>query len=640
MANSLVGGAVVWTFEADTQKFIRATSKVRSEAGRLASDVDKKTSRTSEMFNRAGEGLTRMSESAGRAVNRYSKILGVATIAAATFAIKSASDYEQSRIAFDTMLGSAEAGAKMLKNISKFARRTPFELPEVVTGAKQLLAYNIAGEKVLPTLEALGNISAGVGKDKLPNLILAFGQVKAATRLTGMELRQFTEAGVPLIKMLADQLGKTEAQIKDMVSEGEIGFPEVEKAIFGMSKEGGKFFKLMDKQSKTFGGVVSNIKDNIGRLARSIVGISEEGEIRKGSIFARLAEAGQKLLTWIEANSDNITKKTQEIVDNMMIMGEKFAKDFKDRMQSDGFATALTGSLIALVNKIDWMSIAANAVKLAVAITPLIIIGFGKGLLQAAMENPLNFITMFALLGFMPAVVTGALATVLGGIPIVGPIVKWGIMAFGSAARLLLSPIRGLFLSMGNAALSALAPVIAKAGAKFLALKAIIMSPIVMPAIVVAAALASLALVVKAIQTVKQAINDVNNAARAAENLAPEARMRELQAQATAARKRGDTKEVQRIANALSALGGNAQGTDFWKGGPTWVGEKGPEIVNLPRGSQVIPNHKTDDYMSGESGVVNHIGNINISSEVDGKRWLERLTRDSEVISKGLVLGV
>lgn len=225
---------------------------------------------------------------------------------AGKFAIQSASDFEQNRIAFETMLGSADKAKKLLKDVSDFAAKTPFELPEVVTGAKQLLAYNIEAEKLIPTFNALGNIAAGVGKDKLPQLILAFGQVRAAGKLTGNELRQFTEAGVPLLDELGKKFGKTAGEVKIMVEEGKVGFSDVEAALFGMSQEGGKFFNLMQRQSLTFGGVMSNLSDNFGKLAREIIGINDVGDIRQGSIFYYLSQGAQRFLTWLDANKDGI----------------------------------------------------------------------------------------------------------------------------------------------------------------------------------------------------------------------------------------------------------------------------------------------------------------------------------------------
>lgn len=233
--------------------------------------------------------------------------LGVATAAAVTFGVKSASELQQARIAFETMLGSADEARKMMKRLSDFAVKTPFALPEVVDGAKSLLAYGIAADKILPTFKALGNIAAGVGKDKLPQLTLAFGQVRAAGKLTGMELRQFTEAGVPLLEILGKQAGKTAGQIKEDMENGAApSFKEVEKAIFGMSEKGGKFFNLLEKQSKTLGGTLSNLKDVAIRTLSELVGVSVTGEIRNGSIFDILQKGAQGLLDFLTKNQDAI----------------------------------------------------------------------------------------------------------------------------------------------------------------------------------------------------------------------------------------------------------------------------------------------------------------------------------------------
>jgi tape measure domain-containing protein len=110
-------------------------------------------------------------------------------------------------------------------------------------------------------LRSLGDIASGVGMDKLPNLILAFGQVRAATKLTGMELRQFTEAGVPLLEELSNVMGQPVSAIQDMISEGEVGFPIVQQALQNLTGEGGRFNDLMEKQAQSLGGMWSNLQD-------------------------------------------------------------------------------------------------------------------------------------------------------------------------------------------------------------------------------------------------------------------------------------------------------------------------------------------------------------------------------------------
>lgn len=241
--------------------------------------------------------------------------LAAAATAAITFGIKSASNLQQARVAFDTMLGSADAARKMMKRLSDFAVKTPFDLPQVVDGAKSLLAYGISAEKIIPTFKSLGSIAAGVGKDKLPQLTLAFGQVRAAGKLTGMELRQFTEAGVPLLEVLAKQSGKTAAEVKEAMENGAApSFKEVEKAIFSMSQKGGKFYNLLEKQSKTLSGTFSNLKDVAVRSLSSLVGVSVEGEVRKGSIFYYLQVGAKNLLDYLTKNQGSFTKAGDAII--------------------------------------------------------------------------------------------------------------------------------------------------------------------------------------------------------------------------------------------------------------------------------------------------------------------------------------
>lgn len=185
-------------------------------------------------------------------------------------AVEAGANFEQTQISFETMLGSASKAQKLLNDLAQFAERTPFELPQVEAASKQLLAYGVAAEDLLPTLKMLGDISSGVGMDKLPNLILALGQVKAATHLTGMELRQFTEAGVPLLDALSQTMHKSVAEIQDMVSAGEVGFPDVQAALASLTGEGGRFQDLMQKQSASLAGLWSNFHDQISLTARAI----------------------------------------------------------------------------------------------------------------------------------------------------------------------------------------------------------------------------------------------------------------------------------------------------------------------------------------------------------------------------------
>jgi tape measure domain-containing protein len=199
---------------------------------------------------------------------------------------KLASDLAQARVAFETMLGSAVQADELIRAVVKKAANTPFQQSELIDYTKRLLAMGIESRKVIQTMDALGNIAAGVGKEKLPQLVLAFGQVNTKTKLAGGEIKQFSEAGVPLIDVLAKQFGVTGREILKMSEAGTIGFKDVERAIFSMSEEGGKFAGLMAKQAQTTEGLMSTLKDNVNIVLTAFgEGLNESlNEILKSSI--------------------------------------------------------------------------------------------------------------------------------------------------------------------------------------------------------------------------------------------------------------------------------------------------------------------------------------------------------------------
>lgn len=240
-------------FGATGDSSLQIVIRARDEASKAIQSVETRL----ESFRRRNQAAISASRTFALGLVGATAAIGGFGIAA----LRAATNMEQTQIAFETMLGSAEKADEFIREMVHFAKTTPFELTGLENAAKRLLAYGFAQEEVLPNLKALGDIASGVGTEKLPNLILAFGQVKAATRLTGMELRQFSEAGVPLLGELAKQMDITEGEVQEMVSAGEVGFEQVRQAIVGMTEEGGRFNNLMDKQSKSLGGMISNLKD-------------------------------------------------------------------------------------------------------------------------------------------------------------------------------------------------------------------------------------------------------------------------------------------------------------------------------------------------------------------------------------------
>lgn len=204
-------------------------------------------------------------------------------------------EFQQLEVAFATLLQSKEKADALMSQMVELAAKTPLDLQGVASGARQLLAYGFAAADVTNTLTRLGNVAAGLGLN-LQDLTWLYGTTAVQGRLYTRDVMQFQSRGIDLAGELATQLGKTRAEISQMVTEGKIGFPEVQKAIESMTNEGGKFHNLMQEQSKTITGLISNLGDALDMMFNDL-GKSQEGVITgvlKGTIS--LVENYQKVL--------------------------------------------------------------------------------------------------------------------------------------------------------------------------------------------------------------------------------------------------------------------------------------------------------------------------------------------------------
>lgn len=195
--------------------------------------------------------------------------IGAAIGLVGTIALKTAGQFQQWNIAFSTMLGSADKADVLLRQIRDFASKTPFQLDEVVEGSKRLLAFGITAQNVIPTLKVLGDVASGLGVP-VDRLVTAFGQVRAAGRLMGQEVLQFTNAGVPILELLAQRFNVTTGAVKKMVEEGKVGFEDVRAVLFAATEEGGRFHNMMASQAKTLLGRWNELSDSVTKLANAI----------------------------------------------------------------------------------------------------------------------------------------------------------------------------------------------------------------------------------------------------------------------------------------------------------------------------------------------------------------------------------
>lgn len=207
-------------------------------------------------------------------------------------------EYEQAQIAFETMLGSKDKADNLMGKIAELAAKTPFSQREVVEGTKKLLAYQESVDTVIDTMRRLGDIAAGLSVP-IDRLIVVYGQVKAKGRLMGDDLRQFTEAGIPIIHELAKVFGIADKEVVKLVSDGKVGFEQVRKVISNLTNEGGMFYNLMEKQSQSLTGKVSNMRDAWDRLLIKL----GEGKIWK-DVIGFLTKTIDKLREFIEGTEE------------------------------------------------------------------------------------------------------------------------------------------------------------------------------------------------------------------------------------------------------------------------------------------------------------------------------------------------
>lgn len=196
-------------------------------------------------------------------------------------------EFELQQKSLQVLLQNKDEANKLWQQTVNLAVKSPFRVGELVSYTRQLAAYRIETGKLFDTTKRLADVSAGLGVD-MSRLILAYGQVRAANYLRGTELRQFTEAGIPMLDELAKRFTELEGRVVsagdvfERISKRMVSFKDVEAVFRSMTDAGGTFYKMQEKQSETLKGMISNLHDTIDLMMNDI-GASQEG-ILKGSV--------------------------------------------------------------------------------------------------------------------------------------------------------------------------------------------------------------------------------------------------------------------------------------------------------------------------------------------------------------------
>jgi tape measure domain-containing protein len=175
---------------------------------------------------------------------------------------------EDTTTSFEVMLGSADAANAMLANLIKFSDETPFEDMQITDAAKMLLNFGIAADDIMPTIKMLGDVSGG-NAEKFSRLNRTFGQISSVGKLMGQDLIELINSGFNPLQEISKTTGKSMGQLKDDMSKGLITFDMVRNAFMSATGEGGKFYKMMEKQSETWHGLMSTFSGALNSIKRS-----------------------------------------------------------------------------------------------------------------------------------------------------------------------------------------------------------------------------------------------------------------------------------------------------------------------------------------------------------------------------------
>lgn len=553
--------------------------------------------RASAALVKFGSNVDTMGDKVATSLKRAAVAFVTASTAATAFALKSAVDFEQTRIGLENMLGSADRARKLLGDISKFAAETPFEFPELAQATRQLVAFGFSADDAFSTMKQLGDVSAAVGAP-INDLAYLMGTLRAQGRAFTIDIRQFAMRGIPIYEYLGKVLGKNTQQITEMIEAGKIGFPEVQKAFQAMTAEGGAFHGTMAKQSKSLAGLWSTLKDNIGQTAREMIGITTTGDVKAGSLFDKLRVGAAELNTSLPELSRRFQETAMQIGDYLAPKVSALVNTIKENIGSFQELGRILGVVL-----VGGIGLAVDALNLFINIAVPIF----------------NFLRDNT---YIVAVLAGAFVGL-----------KTALM-FNNAVTAFMAGM-ALIRSSAVATTGIIGGTTAAAGA----LRSSLAVPMVMPAIAVGAALGALGLVIhKAIETqnvVEQSRRNVEAstaiAMRAVDALATRAAMGNARAIA----------ELQKQGVRSIAVPGTP---GFATGGFTGVGGANEVAGVVHRGEYVIPKSGVDQ----RTGMPKGGGGVNITiqagafmgSEVEARKFANSILSHLKDIaaSKGTTL--
>lgn len=268
----------------------------------------------------------------GASMGRLGKMMGTAglligVVRLGSSIVKLGADMEQTKVSFETMLGSRERANKLVSQINEFANVTPFQNDQLFENAKLLLNFGMTGEKVIPTMKMLGDISGG-NAQKMQSLTLAYSQARSAGKLMGQDLLQMINAGFNPLQEISRTTGESMASLKKKMAAGRISVQQLDGAFRSATSEGGRFYKMMEKQSKTLAGRWSTL---MGKIKMIGIGIGS----KLLPILGKAIDFVSKFMESAKKNFHKIKKVIDPIILQFKKVKEAVVKLFKQIFKSN-----------------------------------------------------------------------------------------------------------------------------------------------------------------------------------------------------------------------------------------------------------------------------------------------------------------
>lgn len=385
--------------EKQAVKSIQSTSKQTTRFGGVITDLRKNltsmTDRVRKNFGDLRQGFSSISTSAVTSGNTVASAIRNSMIAPLREATSMAKNYagilgllggaslansgmqrlsaiENARVSLEVMLGDAEKANEFLDEILDFARTTPFAFPDLAETSRNLVAFGMDTEKVVPTMQAIGDAAAGSGKgaEGLNMIASAFGDLQIAANASLDPIRRLEGSGVPALKILANEFGITTDEMQKAISDGAVDSQEAIDLLVKGMQEG---TSGVAGETKAMGGLMERMKDTwVGSVDSMKSSISSN----MANLLEPIKPGIQSFMAWF---GDAFGKTTNFILDTFRMMkpaAEPLKQAFKDigAFLSGDFLKALkdVGQALKPIASVVGMTLVAAFSALAIALKDVV----------------------------------------------------------------------------------------------------------------------------------------------------------------------------------------------------------------------------------------------------------------------------